>query len=340
MEGLSRRTFLAYSAAASAAVSGPAFAVRLAAQTNGAPPILVSDRNSDLGNRALSAGWEMFERGGTALDAVEREANVIEEDPDDHSVGYGGLPNEEGIVELDASVMWGRDRNNAGAVGALRNIMHPSSVARRVMERSDHIYMMGEGALRFARAHGFREENLLTDEARKIWLEWKETHSENDDWIPEPSSKIGMPRPTGTHNILGIDRNGDIAGITTTSGLAFKIPGRVGDSPIIGAGLYLDNKVGAAGATGRGEEVIKVCGSFLIVEKMRDGLSPQEACEFACRRIIDNYDGNVFFNDKFVAVNKSGEIGCAQIRGERPPEMGVMTERGIRPYIGKSIIGQ
>jgi len=298
-------------------------------------PLVIASEN---GVKACKRAMELLAAGGDPVDAVVAGINLVEDDPEEHTVGYGGLPNEEGIVELDASVMWGRDRNNAGAVGALRNILHPSSVARKVMERSDHIFLVGEGALRFARAHGFKEENLLTEDARKIWLQWKETHSENDDWIPEPSTKIGRERLTGTHNILGVDENGDIAGITTTSGLAFKIPGRVGDSPIIGAGLYVDNKIGAAGATGRGEEVIKVCGSFLVVEKMREGLSPQEACEFVCRRIIDNYDGKVFFNDKFIAVNKAGEFGCAQIRGERPPDMGVMTKNGIKPYYGKSIM--
>ena len=334
---ISRRMFLAYSTSMTAGgILSPAFASAIGEKETSFP-LLASDRNSELGNRALNAGWKMFEGGGTILDVIEREANVIEDDPDDHSVGYGGLPNEEGIVQLDASIMWGRDYN-AGAVGALRNIVHASSVARKVMERSDHVYLMGEGALRFARAHGFREENLLTEEARKIWLEWKETHSGNDDWIPEPSTKLGRERPTGTHNILGIDENGDIAGITTTSGLAFKIPGRVGDSPIIGAGLYVDNKIGAAGATGRGEEVIKVCGSFLAVEKMREGLSPQEACEYVCRRIIENYNGKVFFNDKFVAISKAGEYGCAQIQGGEPPQMSVMTREGIKAHTGTSIL--
>jgi len=337
-EQVNRRSFLC----SSLGITATAFGISGGVTGRPGPvsrPIIVNDRNSELGNRALGDAWNILSGSGTALDAVEREANIIEVDPDDHSVGYGGLPNEDGVVELDASIMCGKTYN-AGSVAALQNIKTPSSVARKVMERSDHIYLMGEGALRFARAHGFKEEDLLTDEARAIWLNWKENHSENDDWIPNPATKLGKERITGTHNVLAVDTNGDIAGITTTSGLAYKIPGRVGDSPIIGAGLYLDNKVGAAGATGRGEEVIKVCGTFLVVEKMREGMSPQEACEYVCRRIIDNYDGNVFFNDKFIAINRDGEYGCAQVRGtaDRPPHMSIHTNEGITVYHGKSVI--
>lgn len=302
-------------------------------------PMVVNDRNTPLGNQSLSAAWKILSAGGSILDAIEKGANVIELDPNDHSVGYGGLPNEDGIVELDASIMNGKSYN-AGAVASLRNIKTPASVARKVMEHTDHILLVGKGALKFAKAYGFQEENLLTEESRRIWLEWKENISNRDNWIPNEDYKLGRGRPTGTYNILAIDQSGDIAGITTTSGLAYKIAGRVGDSPIIGAGLYVDNAIGAAGATGRGEEVIKVCGSFLAVEKMREGMSPQQACEYVCKRIIDNYNGRVFFNDKFIAINKNGEYGCAQVQGnsDKPPYMGIHTHNGIQVYEGKNLI--
>ncbi|RKY83067.1 asparaginase [candidate division KSB1 bacterium] len=304
-------------------------------------PIIINSHGRRGGAEANKVGWEILSSGGSALDAVEKATNVVETNPEDTSVGYGGLPNYEGVVELDASVVDGKSYN-MGAVGALRNIKTPCSVARLVMERTDHIFLVGEGALRFAKMHGFKEYNLLTEKARKIWLRWKEHLNDNDDYFPPADDDYGLKRPTGTINVLAIDKNGDIAGITSTSGLAFKVPGRVGDSPIIGAGLYVDNNVGAAGATGRGEEVIKVCGSFLVVENMRNGMSPQKACEDVCHRIINNYGGpqNVKFNDKFIAINKNGEIGCAAIRGrkERPPTVAVRDANGERTYKGKYII--
>ena len=184
------------------------------------------------------------------------------------------------------------------------------------MERTDHIHLVGKGAQEFAIMHGFKIENLLTEKTRKIWVRWRENLSDKDDYFPPKDETKLDKRTTGTINVLGVDSNGDIAGITTTSGLAWKIPGRVGDSPIIGAGLYLDNEVGAVGATGRGEEMIRSCGSFLGVELMRNGLSPQEACEEVCKRIIDINGGisKVDFNDKIVALGKNGEVGCASIR--------------------------
>jgi N4-(beta-N-acetylglucosaminyl)-L-asparaginase len=207
------------------------------------------------------------------------------------------------------------------------------------MERTDHAMLVGEGALRFARAHGFPEENLLTDQSRRIWLKWKENLSDHDDWLPEPNNNYGIEkRHGGTINVLGLDADGNLAGITTTSGLFGKLAGRIGDSPIIGAGLYVDNAVGAAGATGRGEEVIRTCGSFLAVEYMRQGRSPQEACEAVCRRIVEVNGGmdNVDFNDKIVAINKDGEAGCAAILGssQSPPTASVITADGIRVIRG------
>jgi N4-(beta-N-acetylglucosaminyl)-L-asparaginase len=219
--------------------------------------------------------------------------------------------------------------HRGGAVAALRNIKNPSKVARTVMERSDHVLLVGEGALRFARAHGFVEENLLTDQAREAWLKWKENLSKKDDWLPphtEEDAEIGAlleehRRHHGTIHCSAIDRKGNISCVTTTSGLEFKIPGRVGDSPILGAGLFVDNDVGAAGSTGRGEANLVNCSSVLIVEFMRQGKSPEEACLLACKRIADrnkmrrlrNDRNQPNFNVKFYALNKKGEYGSASI---------------------------
>jgi len=287
-------------------------------------PLVISSAN---GLRATAKAMEMIKGGADALDAVIAGVNIVEEDPKDHSVGYGGLPNEEGVVELDSCVMHG-PTHNAGSVAALRNIKNPSKVARLVMERTDHELLVGEGALRFAKAHGFKEEDLLTDEARKVWLHWKETLNSTDDWFPEdnpdiPANYKELTKTTGTITCLGIDLNGNISGVTTTSGLAFKIPGRVGDSPIIGAGLYVDNEVGACGSTGRGEENLKNLSCFLTVELMRIGYSPQEACMETARRIIKHAkipslhrtDGRPNFNVRFYALNKKGEFGAASVYG-------------------------
>ncbi|MFQ5638738.1 MAG: N(4)-(beta-N-acetylglucosaminyl)-L-asparaginase [bacterium] len=298
-------------------------------------PILLCSRGEKWGKKVLNPGWDILSHKGGILDAVEKSANVVELDPEDMSVGYGGRPNEEGVVQLDASIMYG-PTHNCGSVMALEKIKTPCSVARLVMERTDHIQIVGEGALRFAKAHGFKEEDLLTDKARLAWLKWKENLSDKDDWLPPADGEYEkeQERTSGTINVLAVDGSGDVAGITTTSGLAWKIPGRAGDSPIIGAGLYVDNEVGAAGATGRGEEVIRSCGSFFVVEKMRAGKTPQEACEAICQRIVEINGGpeNVNFNDKFVAINRDGEAGCACIRARKgkEPEASYMTEDGLQ----------
>jgi N4-(beta-N-acetylglucosaminyl)-L-asparaginase len=270
----------------------------------------------------------MITAGSDALDAVIAGVNIVEDDPNDTSVGYGGLPNEEGVVELDAAVMHGPSYR-AGSVAALRNIKNPSRVARLVMERTDHVLIVGEGALRFAKAHGFVEEDLLTDGSRKAWLKWKEQLSREDDWLPPHTIEedgIGdilqnYVRHTGTIHCGALDRNGNLSCVTTTSGLAYKIPGRVGDSPIIGAGLYCDNEVGSAGSTGRGEANLLNCSSVMIVEWMRQGKSPEEACILACRRINDRQrerrlrdsSGKFRHDVKFYAINKRGESGSASI---------------------------
>lgn len=309
-------------------------------------PMIITSHANETGRRAMEATWETLRAGGAAVDAVERATNIIEEDPEDTSVGYGGLPNERGVVQLDASIMDGKTYN-AGSVAALENIKHPSSIARLVMERTDHVMLIGAGALEFAKSWGFPEEDLLTERARENWLRWREGHSERDDWGPPDHLRTDEERDAflrnppaetyGTVNVLAVDTNGDIAGITSTSGLSYKIPGRIGDSPIIGAGLYVDNEVGAAGATGRGEDVIKACSSYYIVMRMRDGRSPQQACEDALHMISERYKAVGFDylpGEKFVAINKQGQFGCASMYGRRAPRMTVTNGSGINIYEG------
>lgn len=323
-----RRLFLHRAAAlAAAAVVGDRLFPGLlhAAPSPSAGPLVIASGN---GLAAVTKAMELIQQGRSALDAVIAGVNINEDDPNDMSVGYGGWPNEDGVVELDAAVMHGPS-HMAGAVGSLRNIKNPSRVARLVMERTDHVLLVGEGALRFAKAHGFKEEDLLTDQSREAWLKWKETMSTQDDWLPQHSLRdkdIGALfepffRHSGTIHCSAIDRNGDISCVTTTSGLAFKIAGRVGDSPIIGAGLYVDNEVGAAGSTGRGEANLISCNSVMIVEYMRSGKSPEEACLMACKRIVEHNKqarlqddlGHPSFNVSFYALNKRGEYGSASI---------------------------
>lgn len=327
MNQLSRRDFVHTTAAAAAAgLLAPNF-VSASTALASAPSsvVVVSSAN---GLRATEKAAGMIRSGADTLDAVIAGVNIVEEDPDDMSVGYGGLPNEDGVVELDSCVMHGPTAR-AGSVAALRNIKTPSLVAQTVMERTDHVMIVGEGALRFARAHGFQEVNLLTDKARKVWLRWKENHSDRDDWIrPDADDKDARsdaatePMFTyGTINCCAVAPNGDISGVTTTSGLSYKIPGRVGDSPIIGAGLFVDNEVGAAGSTGRGEAVIKICGAHTVVEEMRNGKSPTEACLAALERIVKTTtekrlrksNGRPSFDVKFYAVAKDGRVGGAAI---------------------------
>lgn len=343
---LGRRGFIKKTIGVMAAtpfLSSPPFITRDLMKRKAKLPIIVTSRGEmgNWGEKVLQGAWASFEKTGDMMDGVIGGANVVELDPNDNSVGYGGIPNEEGVVQLDSSVMHGPTRN-AGAVAALEYIKTPSKVARLVMERSDHVLLVGEGALRFALAHGFKKENLLTDRARRIWLRWKENLSPDDDWFPPPDGDYGLDRrPHGTINVLGLDEDGNVFGVTTTSGLAFKIPGRVGDSPIIGAGLYVDNDVGACGATGRGEAVIKICGSFLVVENMRRGMSPKEAVEDACKRIIRHNNGNPPFSDNFIAINKDGEFYRGGIRGLKKvggPEYAAITKDGVKIFRGEYLI--
>lgn len=348
--GSSRRTFLKQSALAGVAAALLPDAVAAAPRAAGRPVVIASGN----GARAVAKAMEVLQSGGSTLDAIVAGVNLVEEDPDDITVGYGGVPNEDGVVELDSSIMHGPTAR-AGAVAALQGIKYPSRVARLVMERTDHVLLVGEGAQRFARMHGFPVENLLTDRAREIWVQWKETRSNKDDYLPphNPEDRdIGallkeIKRSYGTIHCSALNADGDLSGVTTTSGLFFKIPGRVGDSPIIGAGLYVDNEVGAAGSTGRGEANLENLASFLIVERMRMGDSPTDACLVACRRIaehtklarLQDAQGRPNFNVNFYAVNKAGVVGGASILGPGS-QMAVADADGVRlvdlPYLFKS----
>ncbi|MDH7511633.1 MAG: N(4)-(beta-N-acetylglucosaminyl)-L-asparaginase [Clostridiales bacterium] len=327
MHRVSRRNFLKTGVSLSAATFLAGGNKILSRSQIGAPagagPCVVASNN---GLEAVEKAMNMIRSGSDPLDAVIAGVNLVEEDPEDMSVGYGGLPNEEGVVELDASVMHG-PTHNAGAVASLRNIKTPSRVAKLVMERTDHALLVGEGALKFALAHGFKEENLLTDKARQIWLRWKETLSERDNWFPPKMDKLAEELEPyissyGTVNCIAIDSAGNLAGVTTTSGLAFKIPGRVGDSPIIGAGLYVDNDIGAAGSTGRGEANIITCGSHMVVNFMGLGSSPEEACLKALQKIAEKTrlqphlvddEGRPRFGLSFYAINKKGQYGSGSM---------------------------
>ena len=279
-----------------------------------APSILMSDdeirpnMNDPLilstwehGLPANDVAWKVLQNGGSAMDAAEAGAKVPEADPTSTSVGFGGLPDEQGNVTLDACVM--DSDGNAGSVAFLQNIKHPVSVARKVMEETKHVMLVGEGARQFAVSHGFEEIDLLTDESKMAWEKWKKKRREMT--------------PHETHDTISVlvqDKNGDLAGTCTTSGWAYKMHGRVGDSPIIGAGLFVDNEIGCAAATGLGEEVIKTTGSFLVVELMRQGYDPTAACEEALNRVIKKHNGNLDFQIAYIAIRKDGNIGSACIK--------------------------
>ena len=339
----------------SAAIPSDVFAT-----AKGTRPIIISSAN---GVRALQKGMDILKSGGDTLDAAVAAVTVVEDDPNDDSVGYGGLPNEEGEVELDASVMHG-PTHRAGSVASVRRIKNVSRLAKTVMERTNHTMIVGDGARRFAVAEGFEELNLLTEHSRKIWLAWKASTSFNwrpgidsPEWVgrsaaaannektatagrrgalhsPEFREQLAdicgydealMARaiqvisdpPTGTINCLAVNEKGEISGTTTTSGLSWKIPGRVGDSPIIGAGLYVDGDVGGAGSTGKGEENIKISGGHTIVEMMRKGMSPTEACLEAMHRVARNYNNDkkklATFHIYFYALNRDGVHGSATL---------------------------
>jgi len=341
----SRREFLRKATAAglaTAIVPSISGVYRPSGSTPPSNPVVVASAN---GLEAVKKAYEVIRGGGSTLDGVIAGVNIVEADPEDMSVGYGGLPNYDGVVQLDSAVMYG-PTGRSGAVAAIEGIMHPSKVARLVLERTDHCLLIGAGAQKFALMHGFEVENLLTDRAREVWVKWRENLSNKDDYLsqhdvddmdigrldfelqsgpqsqPENNFQSEPQRDWGTIHCSAVDPNGDISSVTTTSGLSFKIPGRVGDSPIVGAGLYTDNGVGSAGSTGRGEANIENLASFLVVERMRGGDTPEDACLYACERIaqhtilrrLQDDQGRPSFNVKFYAVNKAGEIGGAEIR--------------------------
>ncbi|HEY3013361.1 MAG TPA: N(4)-(beta-N-acetylglucosaminyl)-L-asparaginase [Gemmatimonadales bacterium] len=311
---VSRRAFLGASGLAAAAAALPAVPPAII-RRSASRPAAVSSSN---GLRAVNRAMELMLGGTDTLDAAVEGVKIQELDPADNSVGYGGLPNEEGVVQLDASCMHGPTRR-AGAVAALEGIKTPSEVARLVLKYTDHILLVGEGAKRFALSYGFKEEDLLTPESRQLWLEWRANRGPEDDWLDVPEKEPMVARPTGTINLDVVNAQGDVSSVTTTSGLAWKIPGRAGDSPIVGAGQYTDNDVGAAGSTGRGEANIMVCGGFLTVEGMRRGLRPTDACLETLKRVVRLTparllkDGRPTFNLNFYAVNKRGEFGAASL---------------------------
>jgi len=268
-------------------------------------PIVISTWN--FGVQANGAAWEILKNNGRALDAVEAGVKIPEGDPNERSVGYGGRPDRDGRVTLDSCIM--DEFSNIGSVACLEHIKHPISVARAVMEKTPHVMLVGDGALQFALSQGFKKENLLVEASEKEWKEWLKT----SEYLPkaniENHDTIGM---------IALDSHGNLSGACTTSGMAFKMHGRVGDSPIIGAGLYVDNEIGAATATGHGEEVIRITGCHLVVELMRQGKSPQKACEEAVERIVKltKNRGKELKDIQvgFIALNKKGQYGsyCIQ----------------------------
>ncbi|MGK7311317.1 MAG: N(4)-(beta-N-acetylglucosaminyl)-L-asparaginase [Candidatus Longimicrobiales bacterium M2_2A_002] len=324
-------------------------------RTRAVEPVAVASAN---GRHAVRHAVETIRSGGDTLEAVVEGVNLVELDPEDMSVGYGGLPNEEGVVQLDSSVMHGPSRG-AGAVAALEGVKTPSRVAVAVMRHTDHVLLVGAGARQFARQMGFEiHDTLLTPASRARWLRWKASLSDRDDWLGGAETGLGASdflenlttpvrghegesreaggdtlggavlesydgvRPWGTINCNAVDADGNLSGVTTTSGLAWKIPGRVGDSPLIGAGLYVDNDVGAAGSTGRGEAVIKTLGSHTVVEMLRQGMRPTDAALEALRRIVrfteaqprlQDEDGRPAFNVNYYVVTRTGEYGAAAI---------------------------
>lgn len=336
-----RRSFLGGALSGLAAVAAAAAGSRRALAAQASPqepegsvpprrPVVISSANGfwdDPTRRsAVAVAMERLRDPQTArkkyglLEAVVEGVAVQEDDPNDHSVGLGGLPNEEGVVQLDSSCMFG-PTHQAGSVAAIENIKNPARVAMYVLRYTDHSMLVGEGAYRFARAMGLPHTELLTDEARRIWLEWKMKMSDRDDWLgPSEGDELDVVREHGTIHLSAVDAEGNVASVTTTSGLSFKIPGRVGDSPIVGAGMYCDNEIGGAGATGRGEEAIVNCASFSVVRAMGEGREPTEACLEVMKRVADKAkvrglfeNGKPTFDLKLYAVRTDGAYGSASM---------------------------
>jgi N4-(beta-N-acetylglucosaminyl)-L-asparaginase len=356
---ISRRDFIGAGAAAAAGVTLPKIAGAM-------PVITVRERSEPVagafagrsvivsaangfdkdpsGKQGIRVAYDMLTRGSDPLEAIVAGVQIVELNPNDQSVGLAGLPNEDGVVQLDASCMHGPTKR-AGSVGCLEDVAEAAAVAKAIMDHTDHIMLVGAGAKKFAIEMGFKTQNLLTEQSRRDWLRWKAKLNPSDNWLdpvdppPGPTAPAGAKRPSpdnqysgvhvyrdasgvpytyGTINMNAVTATGDIASVTTTSGLSWKIPGRVGDSPIIGAGQYCDNEVGAAGSTGRGEANIKVCGAFLAVEFMRQGMSPQQALMKVMERVIAMTEkrllddrGRPYFQLQYYAVNKKGEYAGA-----------------------------
>jgi len=294
---ITRRAFIERSALAAGGLAlGLADRVEGTAETGGERPLVVSTWS--FGKAANEAALEALRRGGSALDAVEQGVRVVEEDAAESSVGRGGIPNARGVVQLDACIMGGAG-HRAGSVAALEGILHPISVARRVMEKTPHVMLVGEGARQFALAEGFETVELLTRERRRAWERWRAARQEEQEKGHDALA------------LLVLDADGHIAGGCSTSGWGYKMPGRVGDSPIIGSGLYVDQEVGAAGATGLGETIMRYCGSFSVVERMQEGMTPMEACAETIRWIGRRESGTKGFDVNFVALDKQGRYGAA-----------------------------
>jgi N4-(beta-N-acetylglucosaminyl)-L-asparaginase len=323
-EALSRREFVAsagtLAAGAALAIPHPMRPLKpLPARSRwggASKPVIIASAN---GIRGVQKAFDLLMQGADSLDACVEAVKIQELDPNDDSVGYGGLPNALGVVQLDASCMHGPTKR-AGAVGCLENIKTPSEVAKLVLKYTNNVFFVGEGAKRFALSYGFKEEDLLTEHSRQRWLAWRANLSPTDDFLDVPESENMVARPTGTINCDAVTPTGEISSVTTTSGLAFKIPGRVGDSAVIGAGQYTDNDIGAAGSTGRGESNIKVCGGMLTVEFMRRGMKPTDACLETLKRVMATTEprlidarGRPKFGLIFYAVNKRGEFGSASL---------------------------
>ncbi len=332
---------LAVAAAAPLGNAANAQAGPLRTPSPAAGPVVIASAN---GERGVKRAYDMLIGQSDPLDAIIAGVNIQELDPEDQSVGLGGLPNEHGVVQLDASCMHGPTRR-AGAVAALEGIATPSLVAKAVMDYTDHIILVGEGAKKFALAMGFTEQNLLTEKSRQDWLRWKARQNPGDNWL-DHDDDVRIKFTSGTINMNAVTATGAIASVTTTSGLSWKLPGRIGDSPIIGAGQYCDNTVGAAGSTGRGEANIKVCGAFLTVEFMRQGLAPREACLKTLERVVAMTEQRLLdarqrptFDLQFYALAKDGRYGSAALyegsrfavadsAGVRVEECGYLLRRG------------
>ena len=292
-----RRTFIKQSALASTLVAAGGISMTEIIAKPQIKKTVISTWH--FGLKANEPAWEILSNNGRALDAVEAGVKITEADPKIQSVGYGGLPDRDGRVTLDACIM--DEKGNCGSVVFLEHILHPVSVARAVMEKTPHVMLAGEGALQFALSNGFKKQDLLTTETKEAWEKWCKEHQYSPMKIDRDNhDTIGM---------LALDSDGNLSGACTTSGLAWKIHGRVGDSPIIGARLFVDNEIGAATATGKGEAVMKMCGSFLIVELMRNGKTPTEACKIAVERIAKLQPDYKDFQVGFLALNKRGETG-------------------------------